>query len=831
MKFSSKLGILVQIQPIAWVTAGMLALGAAGFLIHGGGQASAAPAAAMASASTEPAVAATVAKFHQTVEPILKQRCYACHAGDDNHTGIAFDTLTTDAAIAKNPELWLKVLRNTRSHVMPPPGNDAPTPQQQSVLENWIEFSAFGVDPNHLDPGKQTLRRLNRREYHNTIADLTGVDFDTDLNFPPDDIGYGFDNVGDILNVSPMLMEKYMQAAQMIVAQAVPRQARIMPVVVVQGNKFSDTATPSPNSRGPGGGSLDMSFFTETEVTHTFNIKTEGDYQIIVNRNVHSAGLEFNPAKINVTYTADGTELAKNEFVWKDDDTGTDQVNVHWDAGPHHFSIGVHPTAFVDNKAAVVTFRVLKVQLQGPQDESKWNPMPGYAKFFPRGEASSDPAERKQYAREILSGFAFKAFRRPVPDETIDKLVDIAQSIYDAPGGTFEKGISQAMVAILASPRFIYRVESPQPAIPGGPFAAVDEYGLASRLSYFLWSTMPDDELFKLAAAGQLRANLAAQVKRMLADPKSQELVQNFTGQWLQSREVLNVSINPREVLLREGVTTTPANQQFPGQIRTLLKQEPEALFGYIMQNDRSVNEFIDSDYVFVNQALATFYNMDGVTGQDMHKVQLLPGDLRGGVLTMGSTMMITSNPTRTSPVKRGKWVLENILGAPTPPPPPDIPPLEQTATQIAGQKPTLRQILAVHRQNPTCASCHDRMDPIGLSEENFNAEGLYRTEELDQPIDPSGELFTGEKFKDVSDLKKSLIQNHLPEFYHCLTEKLMTYACGRGMEYYDMPTIDAICDRMNRENGHFSALLMGVIESAPFQEQRVVGSGGGAKQ
>jgi hypothetical protein len=310
-------------------------------------------------------------------------------------------------------------------------------------------------------------------------------------------------------------------------------------------------------------------------------------------------------------------------------------------------------------------------------------------------------------------------------------------------------------------------------------------------------------------------------VTRMLADPRSHEFVQNFTGQWLQSREVNGVAINPREVMLREGVTV-PFGQTFPAPVRTAMQQEPEACFNYIMREDRSVNEFIDADYVFVNQPLADFYKLPPVTGNDMRKVMLPPGDLRGGALTMGATLMVTSNPTRTSPVKRGKWVLENILGAPTPPPPPDIPPLE--ATNIANnKKPTLRQILAQHRASPVCASCHDRMDPLGLSMENFNAEGLYRKQELDQPIDASGQLETGEKFLDVRDVKHAIVQNHVLEYYRCLTEKMLIYATGRGMEYYDMPTIDNIVGRLSEQNGRFSALLLGVIESAPFQERRVI--------
>jgi len=767
--------------------------------------------------ATRPVVVTAASKFHSTVEPILQARCYQCHAGADNHTPVAFDALKSDD-ISGNPELWLKVLRNTRSHIMPPRDQDQPTPEQQLALENWIEFSAFGVDPDHFDPGRQTIRRLNRTEYRNTIQDLVGVDFDVDTQFPPDDIGYGFDNIGDVLNVSPMLMEKYVQAAQTIVAQGIPLNPKVMPVQTVVGNRFSDS---HPVTTPRNANSTDLSFYIDSTVTHTFKVPIEGDYTILLDWNVKGA-FNFIPARCSINYSDDETDLSSAEHVWHDDFSGSDEIKVHWSAGKHPFNVTLHPTTLKPSGAGLLSFRILKVQVKGPQDEAGWSPAPAYKRFFPRDAIPTDPSQRREYARDVLRTFATRAFRRPVPDETLDRLTDIAQSVMDTSGGTFERGVAQAMVAVLASPRFLFRVESAEPAIAGNPFINVDEYSLASRLSYFLWSTTPDDELMNLAATGQLRQNLRAQVTRMLADQKSQAFVENFTSQWLQSREVTSVAINPHEVLLREGITVPVANNSVPGPIRQALLQEPDAVFAYIMHNDRSVKEFLASDYIFLNQTLADYYKIPGVTGPAMRKVDLSPGDLRGGALTMGATLMVTSNPTRTSPVKRGKWVLENILGAPTPPPPPDIPPLELAAKNITDKTPTLREILAAHRASPVCASCHDRMDPLGLSMENFNAEGLFRDKELDQPIDASGQLFTGETFKDVSDLKQALIKNHLPEFYRCLTEKMLTYATGRGMEYYDMPTIDKIADQLQQSDGRFSTLLLGIIDSAPFQQRRV---------
>ncbi|MGA2229289.1 MAG: DUF1592 domain-containing protein [Tepidisphaeraceae bacterium] len=943
MNSRSKKGLFAAIAPAVWAGAslGLISWIATGCLEQPSGKMPSAQVSAPVAIAPPPPPAPVanpvVVSYHQAIEPILQARCYQCHSGDDNQTPVAFDKLKTDDSIANNPDLWLKVLRNTRSHIMPPAGQDPPTADEQAKLEKWIEYSAFAVDPNNLDPGQQTIRRLNRTEYHNTVQDLIGVDFDVDTQFPSDDIGYGFDNIGDVLNISSMLMEKYVQAAQTIVSQGVEVNPRTMPVITVPGSRFSDGAANgragAPNGGrggggggGPGGGTLDLNFANEAKVTHTFNVIYEGDYDLVLDWNVKGS-FNFAPDRCTIAYAVDGKNEDPREYGWHDDYTGMDQLTVHWTPGKHTFTIILHPIKLKPKPASdiapklaaagptppaladagkpanadptqlalaeapkpatadaappdaagspksanadtsqpplggaakpangsgnaprggagaagaaktgrggagrgnfppqpppTVSFRVLKVRLEGPRDQAYWVASPGYKKFFPRAQVPQDDQGRRQYAREILLPFATKAFRRPVPDETINRLVDIAVSAGDAPDSTFEKGVAQAMVAILASPRFLYRVEAAEPLKGNSPFAKCDEYTLASRLSYFLWSTMPDDELSNLAARGELRANLQAQINRMLADPRSQNLVENFTGQWLQSREVAAVPINPHEIMLREGVTV-PIATQLPAPVRTALEQEPQAYFAYVMHNDRSVKEFLDSDYTFLNQTLAQFYNIPGVTGQQMRKVTVDPSTLRGGALTMGSTLMVTSNPTRTSPVKRGKWVLENILGAPAPPPPPDIPPLELAANQFKDKQPTLREILAAHRANPQCASCHDRMDPLGLAMENFNAEGLYRKQELDQPIDASGQLITGEKFKDVSDLKKALVNNHLDEFYRCLTEKLLTYATGRGMEYYDMPTIDNIVDQLDHNDGRFSTLLLGVIDSAPFQEQRV---------
>jgi hypothetical protein len=405
------------------------------------------------------------------------------------------------------------------------------------------------------------------------------------------------------------------------------------------------------------------------------------------------------------------------------------------------------------------------------------------------------------------------------------------------------------MSAVLASPRFLFKLEEAAPNAAGG-VAYVDEYSLASRLSYFLWSTMPDDELIALASRGELRKNLSVQVDRMLEDPRAGNLARNFTGQWLQARDVEGIASNPQQIILRdEGAEETQrqvrqafmkqdfetgrrlieqieklvkSKPEFTKDMRKAMREETEQYFGYVAREDRPVTELIDSDYTFLNEDLAKFYGVPDVIGKELRKVTLPAGNPRGGMLTQGSALVVTSNPDRTSPVKRGLFVLANFLGTPPPPPPANVPALEASETDFKdGHEPTLRDVLKVHRENPMCASCHNRMDPIGLAFENFNAVGAWRDSERKQPIVAEGNLITGEKFRSVNELKRILVNDHREEFYRTLTGKLMTYATGRGVEYYDVETIDQIVDRLEKQDGRFSALLTGIIESAPFQKMR----------
>jgi hypothetical protein len=837
---------------------------------------------AVVAAPAGPDASAVVAQFHKVVAPILDQRCSDCHGGGENKGGLSFDKLSEDR-IARDPQFWLKVLRNTRAHLMPPlEANNALLADERANLEKWIITAAFGLDPAKPDPGRVTLHRLNRHEYQNTIRDLLGVDFDTHAVFPDDDSGYGFDNVADALNMSPLLMEKYLNAAQTVVDKAVPKIGRVPAVVRAGPGDFRyDDGTPATieTIRGSGLGDAGiraavMPYTEEATVTYAFTVKEAGDYRIAVEQNLRG-DFVYVPQRATVTIFLDGKQVSQNEYSWAANRDSEDVHTMRWEPGVHTVAVTLKPQApnqarpggaGADNK-----YNLKGVRLEGPLDPARWVNTPNYTRFFTRPIVPSDPAERRAYAKELLGAFANKAFRRPVSDESITPLVAIAEQHYNQPDTTFEAGIGRAMVAVLASPRFLYRVEQPDQAAAAGPYANVDEHSLATRLSYFLWSTMPDDELRKLAAAGQLRANLANQVKRMLADPRSHALMENFTGQWLQTRLVTTVPLIPAEILAREAAPAAATAAAVPGAgdgaaiaaagvgggragrgagaagrgagargargggrgarggggavltevLRESLKVEAEKYFEHIVRENRSVDELLSSDYTFLNDTLASAYGIPEVEGSEFRKVTLPADNPRGGVLTMGSVLMITSNPTRTSPVKRGKWVLDNILHTPTSPPPPNVPALEEVKIEDPTKVPSMRESMVKHREDAICASCHNRMDPLGLALENFNALGQWRTQELNQPIDPAGELATGEKFADIRELKKILVSTRKLDFYRALTEKLLIYATGRGLQYYDVPTVDKIVAELERSNGAFSTLLMGVIESAPFQQQR----------
>jgi hypothetical protein len=456
--------------------------------------------------------------------------------------------------------------------------------------------------------------------------------------------------------------------------------------------------------------------------------------------------------------------------------------------------------------------------LTGPLEGNFRESTESYRHVFFEGPPPADPAAREAYGRRIIERFAERAFRRSVDSATVEALVQMAQQVERRPRGTFDQGIAQALTAVLASPRFLFRAEvQPEPDNPG-EIVPLDEFAIASRLSYFLWSSLPDEPLLRLAGEGKLRRNLRQQIDRMLEDPKAERFVRSFVGQWLQTRDVETLNVDARRVLRLP--TNADANRVFNRSLRRAMREETETLFAYLLRENRSALDLLTADYTFVNEDLAEWYGIPGVTGIDLQKVPLDKATHRGGILTHSSVLIVTSNPTRTSPVKRGLFILENILGTPAAPPPGNVPALEE-AGRGKFRKLTVRELLELHRQDALCASCHARMDPLGLALEEYNALGQWRAEENGKPIETSGQLITGERFSDVRDLARVIASERRHDFYRCLAEKLLTFAIGRGVEYYDAATIDAIIDKLETDNGRMRTLIYGICESAPFQKRR----------
>lgn len=817
---------------------------------------------AAAGSASEPGGAAV---FQKSIRPILQEYCFDCHGDGMNKGNIALDEFKSDADLLENHELWLKVLNNVRAGLMPPPKKPQPAAAQRQELVEWVKSAVFEADPADPDPGRVTIRRLNRVEYRNTIRDLLGIDFDTEKAFPADDSSHGFDNIGDALTLSPMLLEKYLAAAKAVVAQAVPQVSKVPAETVIPGDRF--TGAPAPDNmmvRGNGPArSLLLSYYKIAFATNRFKAPHSGRYQLIIDgaANERFVDGQSDLNKCRVVLRVDGKEVHSQDYSREGGKALHYEYETEIAAGERDIVFEVTPLTPEQRQVRSLTLRIDSVMIRGPLEKEHWVAPKNYARFFPL-ETPADPSARRAYAREILEGFAFRAWRRPVESDRLDRLVTVAEQTYTASGKTFEAGISQAMIAALASPSFLFREENVETAATG-KYRPIDEFALATRLSYLFWSSTPDDELLRLAQQRKLRAELPAQLKRILADDRAAAFARNFVGQWLQTRDVDAIAIDARQVLARENNVdrdqerrferfrylrdneetlnevekkeladlraqrrargAQPLRAELNGDVRRAMRLETEKAFEYVLHEDRSLLELLDSDYTFLNERLARHYGLTNlnVLGDEMRLVKLPPETQRGGVLTHGSVLAVTSNPTRTSPVKRGLFVLDNLLGTPPPPPPPDITPLEDAAKSIRDRPVSLRETLALHRDAPLCASCHNRMDPLGLALENFNALGLWRDSERGLPIDSTGTLLSGESFTNVTQLKRVLATNHSTEFYRTVTEKLLTYALGRGMEYSDVITVDAIVEKLSASGGKPSVLIAEVIQSAPFQKTR----------
>jgi hypothetical protein len=734
--------------------------------------------------------------FQNRIVPLLRRYCFECHQGEKAKGGLSLDVYVSESHARKDRKNWQAVQHVLASGDMPPRNKPQPSRQEREFLIQWIENTLTKVDcSGPRDPGRVTLRRLNRAEYNNTIRDLCGVDIKPADDFPSDDVGYGFDNIGDVLSFQPLLLEKYMAAADKVLAAALalPEAPKVSRQTYRPQN--INTIPRSAKSRDP----VRIVFNTEgSAYLERFNFPVDGEYIIRFRGWGSKVGSEFPQVAIRV----DGRDIGTHTVDAPQGRARVYESKARLSAGEKRVAIAF-TNAYTDKATNTSRqFAVELLEIEGPFQPRLPPEPPSVKLLLVTRPSGNSPQEARAAAEKILANFARRAFRRPVQPQEVQRLL----SLYDLAvqqGEPFPQALKLPMKAVLVSPHFLFRIEQDPPN--PNDVRLLNDFELATRLSYFLWSSMPDEELFQLAEKGQLRQAqvLESQVRRMLRDPKAKALSENFAGQWLQ---------------LRNLETLQPDKGLFPAWdelLRQSMIREAQLYFEYIVQNDRSILEFLDSNYTFVNGRLARHYGIANVQGLEFVRVTL-PDNRRGGVITMGSTLTVTSNPTRTSPVKRGKWILENILGTPPPPPAPDAPELPP----ISQLKGTLRQQMEQHRQNPSCAVCHAKLDPLGFGLENFDAIGAWRTTDNKQPIDASGVLPGGEQFNGPAELRRVLLTK-ADQFRRCFAEKLLTYALGRGLEYYDRCAVDDIVAAGKANHDRFSAIVLAIVQSDPFQKRK----------
>ena len=734
------------------------------------------------------------ARWTGEVLPLMERYCYDCHGDGIKKGELAIDKFDSIAEMQANREVWKRIRDHLRHQLMPPLDEDQPKAEERKKILAWIDDAVFPVDPAHPDPGRVTLRRLNRVEYQNTLRDLLGVNVNVTDLIPPDDSGYGFDNIGDVLTLSPAHLERYLEAARVVLDQAV-KPGKMPP---------PETRLPGRELKGNGHRSEDGHFLNQAGAAKApFKPLRPGNYRITV-RASGTFGAEVPPA---MEFRLDGKKLHEwavaaplndpkdytHEFRIENDEPVEVAIaftNDFWDEN------------YPDRSRRDRNLMVNALRITGPLD----GPPPQKPKSHREIYVERKPGESDDgYALRVLNGFARRAFRRPTQEGEVKRYLQLV-ALAKQQGEDLEHGIRLALEAMLVSPSFLFR-EEPQPEPDDAEkIHRIDEHALATRLSYFFWSTMPDARLMELASRGELRKNLDTELERLLLDKRSRQLVSNFTGQWLR---------------LRDMPSAQPGRRVFPKfdpKLRNLMRRETEMLFEHVLREDLPMTALLDADFTFINESLARHYGIPGVEGGEFRKVTL-QDSRRRGILGHGSFHLLTSYPLRTSPVLRGKYVLENLLDTAPPPPPPNIPQLEPTSHN--GDQRSLREQLEKHREDPSCASCHALMDPIGFGLENFDASGAWRDQENGKAIDASGELIGGRKFHGVDELRKVLVQDHREDFHRSVATKLLTYALGRGLDWYDKPALDRIVSETEKAGGSSRALLRAVIDSTPFQYRR----------
>jgi hypothetical protein len=779
-------------------------------------------------AKPQPATPAPAAISPQ--HALVNQYCITCHNEKAKVGGLMLDKADVDHA-ADHAEIWEKVVRKLRGGMMPPKGMPRPPQPQIDGMITWLEASLDKAQAAHPDPGRMPLHRMNRTEYANSVRDLLHLKVDVAALLPADDESNGFDNIAEVLRVSPSLLEAYLAASREVASVAVgdPKTPTVSESVQVPPD-LAQNEHIEGLPLGTRGGIL---------IHHNFPLDADYEFSVVLLRNIvgYLTGMEF-PHQLEVS--VDGKrvfiapvggkadlELVDTNLALAGDTLDARlRTKVHVNAGPHDIAVAFLRRDSAESDEPLEPFTreldlqnmngiplIDHVQITGPMNATGPGDTPSRRRIFVCTPANA--ADEVPCAKKILGTLARRAYRRPVTDGDMETLLSFYQSGRNH--GNFDSGIENALRLVLASPSFLFRSE-PDPArqAPGSIYHVTD-LELASRLSFFLWSSIPDDELLTVAEQGKLKdpAVLNREVRRMLADPKAESLVNNFAEQWLFLRNVQSVA--PDEA-------TFP---NFDDNLRQSYKRETELFFSSIMKEDRNVMDLLTANYTFVNERLARQYGIPNVYGSQFRRVSLEGlGDngARRGLLGQGSILSVTSYPTRTSPVLRGKWIMENIMGTPPPAPPPNVPALKDQAQ--GGKVLSVRQLMEEHRKNAPCSTCHAVLDPLGFSLESFNAVGEYRTKDASGPIDASGQLADGTKINGIVELREALLK-HPEYFVGTLAEKMLTYALGRPLEYYDMPVVRGIVASAARDNYRFSSLISGIVKSEPFEMKKTLENDG----
>jgi hypothetical protein len=761
-------------------------------------------AAVLPAVTREPQTEAPAAPPEPEHAGLVGTYCVTCHNDRLKTAGLSLQNLPL-SDIAGHAEIWERVMRKVRSGEMPPlTVRSRPDAATAAAFASFLETSLDRAAIDHPNPGRAPVHRLNRAEYSNAIRDLLDIDLKPGEWLPVDDSGYGFDNIAAVLSTSPALIERYLSAARRISRLVVGDLAQKPVDEIYDAHRDPDKGTRNEQLNE------DLPFDSRAgmSVRHYFPLDAEYLFKVRFTGNQAGDQEDVKPYDVRVTVPAGlhtvGVTSPRENLKGENEGPGGGRGGGGGAAArqPSPVDLRLDSARLRRLDVPGATPEVARLIISGPYSPTGRGQSPSRTRVFicRPANAAAEPA----CARRILTNLAHYAFRRPVTNADVDPILALYES--GRAGRDFDAGIGNALQAILVSPEFLFRIEQDPPSTAGGGVVRINDVDLASRLSFFLWSSIPDATLLDLAEKGTLGdpAVLRKQVLRMLDDPKSDALVSNFAGQWLHVRNVETVRPDPRIF-------------PFDEALRQSFARETELLVSSVVRDDRSLLDLLDADYTFLNQRLAEHYGVPNIYGSQFRRVAVSDPNRRG-LIGQGSILTLTSYPNRTSVVQRGKWILENLLGTPPPPPPADVPELK---AEVNGKVLSLREQMQVHRANPVCAACHARMDPIGFALENYDGAGKWRSEDAGNPIDASGKLPDGTQFQGPAGLRQLMLTKYKDDFVRTATEKLLTYALGRGVEYYDYPAVRAIARDASRDNYRMSSLVLAVVNSTPFRMRR----------